>query len=97
MSPNRAWGASATAGPFLLAAIFIAVGPTNTTIGRQRMTVRFSPSGPAAALADSAPWKKAASSTAAVPGRSSAATKTEQGLSLSLRNLGIQRVTLYAK
>ena len=97
MRPRTAPGAPAP--PATLpssAAIFIAVGPDEYYIGGSGMTVRFSPSGPGPALAGLGTVEEGSFVNGRwVPGRQLAGDETEQGLSLSLRNLGIQRVTLY--
>ena len=97
MRPRTAPGAPAP--PATLpssAAIFIAVGPDEYYVGGSGMTIRFSPNGPGPALAGLGTVEEGSFVNGRwVPGRQLAGDETEQGLSLSLRNLGIQRVTLY--
>jgi hypothetical protein len=97
MRPRTAPGAPAP--PATLpssAAIFIAVGPDEYYVGGSGMTIRFSPNGPGPALAGLGTVEEGSFVNGRwVPGRQLAGDETEQGGSLTLRNLGIQRVTLY--
>jgi hypothetical protein len=78
------------------AAIFIAVGPDEYYVAGSGMTVRFSPSTPGPALAGLGTVEEGSFVNGRwVSGRQLAGDETEQGGSLTLRNLGIQRVTLY--
>jgi len=78
------------------AAIFIAVGPDEYYVAGSGMTVRFSANGPGPGLAGLGTVEEGSFVNGRwVPGRQLAGDETEQGGSLTLRNLGIQHVTLY--
>jgi len=78
------------------AAVFIAVGPDEYFVAGSGMTVRFSPNTPGPALAGLGTVEEGSFVNGRwVPGRQLAGDETGQGDYLSLRNLGIQRVTLY--
>jgi len=78
------------------AAIFIAVGPDEYFVAGSGITVSFSPDTPGPALAGLGTVEEGNFVNGRwVPGRQLAGDETEQGNHLSLRSLGIQRVTLY--
>ena len=78
------------------AAIFIAVGPDEYFVAGSGMTVRFSPNAPGLPLAGLGTVEEGSFVNGRwVPGRQLAGDETEQGGSLTFRNLGIQHVTLY--
>ena len=77
-------------------AILIAAGPDEYFVAGSGMTIRFSPSTPGPALAGLGTVEEGSFVNGRwVPRRQLAGDETEQGGCLSLRNLGIQRVTLY--
>jgi hypothetical protein len=78
-------------------AIFIAVGPDEYYVASSGgMTVSFSPNTPGPSLAGLGTVEEGSFVDGRwVPGRQLAGDETGQGAYLSLRNLGIQRVTLY--
>ena len=78
------------------AAIFIAVGPDEYFVAGSGMTVSFSPNTPGPPLAGLGTVEEGSFVNGFwVPGRQLAGDETGQGDYLSLRNLGIQHVTLY--
>jgi hypothetical protein len=78
------------------AAIFIAVGPDEYYVAGSGMTVRFSPNAPGPSLVGLGTVEEGSFVNGRwVPGRQLAGDETEQGGCVSLRNLGIQHVTLY--
>src|SRR5271157_2819830 len=78
------------------AAIFIAVGPDEYYVAGSGMTVRFSPNGPGPGLAGLGTVEEGSFVNGRwVPGSQLAGDETEQGQCVSLRNQGIQHVTLY--
>jgi hypothetical protein len=78
------------------AAIFIAVGPDEYFVAGSGMTVSFSPHTPGPSLAGLSTVEEGSFVNGRwVPGRQLAGDETGQGDYLSLRNLGIQHVTLY--
>jgi hypothetical protein len=77
-------------------AIFIAVGPDEYFVAGNGMTVSFSPSTTGLPLAGLGTVEEGRFVNGRwVPGRQLAGDETGQGAYLSLRNLGIQHVTLY--
>jgi hypothetical protein len=78
------------------AAIFIAVGPDEYFVAGSGMTVKFSPNTPGPALAGFGTVEEGSFVNGLwVPGRQLAGDETEQGVSLTFRNQGIQHITLY--
>jgi hypothetical protein len=78
------------------AAIFIAVGPDEYFVAGSGMTVSFSPNTPGPSQAGLGTVEEGSFVNGFwVPGRQLAGDETGQGDYVSLRNLGIQHVTLY--
>jgi hypothetical protein len=77
-------------------ALFIATGPDEFIAVGSGVTVTFSPNTPGAPLAGLATVEEGVFSGGRwIPGRRLAGDDTEQGQYLDLRNMGIQRFTLY--